>query len=97
MKKTLPLKKSELALAVRKLPSWTLNPKTTTLSSVFNFRTHVDALVFIARVTVHAQVLDHHPEVIFTHKKVKIVLTTSEIKALTKKDIELAKRIAAIK
>ena len=91
-----PLTKTELKKVMSSLAEWKLNPKSTTLTKTVSFKSHVDALVFIARVSVHAQVLDHHPEIIFTFAKVKIVLTTDSLKALSKKDIELAKRIDTI-
>ena len=96
MKKPVALKKSELTKALKSLPSWSLNPKGTVLSQTFTFNNHLDALVFIARITVHAQVLDHHPEILFTFKKLKVSLTTHDVKSVTKKDIELAKKISAI-
>jgi 4a-hydroxytetrahydrobiopterin dehydratase len=95
MKITL-LKKAVLTKELKKLPEWSLNPKATSLSCTRTFKNHIDALVFIARITVHAQVLDHHPEIVFTFKKVKVVLTTHDVKGLTSKDIELAKRISEI-
>ena len=90
------LTKSELQKALKGLTEWKLNPKGTTLTKTVTFQSHVDALVFIARVSVHAQVLDHHPEIVFTYAKVKVVLTTDTLKALSKKDIALAERIDSI-
>ncbi len=91
-----PLTKSELQKALKNLPQWKVNPKGTTLTKIVIFKSHVDALVFIARVSVHAQVLDHHPEIVFTHAKVKVILTTDAIKALSKLDIALAERIDSV-
>lgn len=91
------LTKTELKKALKKLDMWSVNPKGTLLARTYNFKTHIDALVFIARVTVHAQVLDHHPDILFTFRKVKLTLTTNEVKGLTKKDIELASKIDSIK
>lgn len=91
------LTKSELKKALKTLTEWTVNPKETQLTLTRTFDTHIDGLVFIARTTVHAQVLDHHPEIVFTFKKVKVLLTTHDVKGLTKKDIELAKKISQIK
>lgn len=75
------------------LDGWTLSTKGTSLQQTFNFKGHVEALVFIARMTVHAQVLNHHPEMVFTFKKVKVTLTTHDVKGLSQLDIEFAKRI----
>jgi 4a-hydroxytetrahydrobiopterin dehydratase len=90
------LTKTELNKALSKLSDWKCNPKGTALTRTFAFKTHVDALVFIARVSVHAQVIDHHPQILFTYAHVKITLTTDSIKALSKYDIALAERIDSI-
>jgi 4a-hydroxytetrahydrobiopterin dehydratase len=95
MKKLL-LNKKEIAKALKKLPDWSANPKETAITHTRTFKNHIDALVFIARITVHAQVLGHHPEILFTYAKVKITLTTHDAKGLTKKDFELADKIALL-
>lgn len=90
------LTKTVLNKELKQLPGWKINAASTTLYKTFMFKDHIDALVFIARVTVHAQVLQHHPEIIFNYKKVRLNLTTHEAKALTKKDIEFALRVKSI-
>lgn len=91
------LTKTDLKKLLKKVDAWEVNPKNTVLSQTRIFKNHIDALVFIARVTVHAQVLDHHPDILFTYKKVKLSLTTHDLKGLTKKDFDLAERIDSIK
>ena len=93
MRRTVLLKEKELNSFLKKYQDWKLNPKKTIIHKIFNFDSHVEALVFIARVTVHAEVLGHHPDIDFSYKKVKVKLTTHDLKGLTKKDVELAKRI----
>lgn len=97
MKKTVLLNKTALTKHLKLLPDWVLNAKSTQVSKTFTFRDHIDALVFIARATVHAQVLDHHPEIVFSFRKVKVQLTTHDVKGISVKDIELAQRIDKIK
>ncbi len=97
MKQPQVLTKNELKKALRSLEDWSLNPKGSALVCVLTFKNHIDALVFIARITVNAQVLDHHPEILFTYKKVKVTLTTKEVKGITQKDIELARRIRSVR
>lgn len=79
--------------ALKKLTLFEPNKSETKLTAVFTFDDHVAALVFIARITVHAEVQHHHPEITFTHAKVKVAITTHELKGLTKKDITLAQKI----
>lgn len=90
------LSKKELKKLAKNYPRWKLDAKQTKLTQTFVFPQHIDALIFIARMTVNAEILKHHPHVTFTHLTVKVVLTTQEIKALTKQDLELLKRIEFI-
>jgi 4a-hydroxytetrahydrobiopterin dehydratase len=91
------LTKSQLTKSLKSLDDgWTLSAKGNTLQQTFAFKDHVAALVFIARLTVHAQVLNHHPEIVFTFKKVKVTLTTHDLKGISALDIEFAKRVDAL-
>ena len=91
------LLKKEIAQAEKRFSTWVLNTKGTHFSKTFLFKDHIDALVFIARVTVHAQILNHHPEIVFTFKKVHITVFSTEVKALTTLDIDLIKQIEMLK
>lgn len=64
------------------------------LQSTFNFDSHIEALTFVMRVTIHAQVQQHHPDITFTYAKVKIALTTHDAGGVTRKDLRLAKDIS---
>ena len=90
------LTKREIETCLKKYDHWTVNKKQTEFSRTFDFDEHIDALVFIARVTVHAEILEHHPDITFSHKKVKVALTTHSFKALTKVDMALLERIETI-
>ena len=94
-KKRTLLTKREIQSLVSKY-DWTLNKKETELSKVFLFDTYVKGLVFIARITVHAEVLSHHPDIEFSYGKVKVKLTTHELKGLTKLDAVLLERIETL-
>lgn len=87
------LKKAQIKKLLKKVPLWVPNAKETSLTRLFTFKNHIDALVFIARTTVHAQVQNHHPEIVYTFKKVKVILTTHDVKGLSKKDFDLALKI----
>jgi 4a-hydroxytetrahydrobiopterin dehydratase len=90
------LTKAELTKGLKKLPQWSSNQKATVLTYTRTFKNHVDALVFIARITVHAQVMNHHPEIVFSYNKVKVSLSTHDVKGLTKQDIALATKISSL-
>jgi 4a-hydroxytetrahydrobiopterin dehydratase len=91
------LKKGQRTKLLKKVPLWTLYAKENTLVRTFTFMSHIDALVLIARITVHAQVQNHHPEIHFTYCKVKVTLTTHDVKDLSIKDFELAQKIDSLK
>ena len=53
-------------------------------------------LAFVAKVAVHAEVMNHHPDIELSYGKVKVKLSTHDAKGLTTLDFELAKRIDGI-
>jgi 4a-hydroxytetrahydrobiopterin dehydratase len=89
--------KKEIEKHLKDLSGWKVNPKNTTLTKSFDFPTFISGLAFAAKITVHAEVLEHHPEITLTYGSVKISLTTHDVKGLTKKDFELAGRIDNLK
>lgn len=93
MKKNTLLTKAEIKKGLTALGDWQTNPKQTFLYKTFAFPKHVDALIFIARITVHAEVQQHHPDIEFSHAKVKVKLSTHDAKGLTTKDVQLARKI----
>ncbi len=78
---------------VAKHDAWTVSAKHDSLTQSFSFASAVAALAFAAKITVHAELLQHHPVIELSHSKVKIKLHTNDVKGLTTKDFDLAKRI----
>lgn len=91
-KKRTLLTRREIQSLVKKF-DWAVNKNETQLSKVFAFDDYVKGLVFIARISVHAEVLKHHPVIEFSYGKVKVKLSTHELKGLTKLDAALLERI----
>jgi 4a-hydroxytetrahydrobiopterin dehydratase len=91
----LPKKLSETDVTKRllKISEWAVNAKSTELSKTFFVQNFVSGLAFAARVAVHAEVMGHHPVLELSSEKVKVRLTTHDVKGLTKLDFDLAKRI----
>jgi 4a-hydroxytetrahydrobiopterin dehydratase len=87
------LKTKEIEKHLKNFSGWTVNKAETQMSKTFEFKNFVAALAFCAKVAVHAEVLTHHPDIELSYGKVKIKLSTHEIKGLSKLDFELAKRI----
>lgn len=78
---------------LKKLSLWVPNKKHTQITKTFEVPNFVAALAFLAKVTVHAEVMGHHPEVELSYGKLVIKLSTDSVKGLTKSDFELAARI----
>ncbi len=91
---TKALKKSELKRLQKRFSSWKFAPDDTKATLTLTFKRHVEAVVFIARLAIHAEVLGHHPEVLLTAAKIK--LTTSTNKSLSALDAALMERIEKI-
>lgn len=82
---------------VEKHAGWELNKAQTTITKSYTFPSFISALAFVAKVAVHAEVLDHHPDIELSYGKVKVKLTTHKTASLTKLDLALAERIDGIK
>ena len=94
MSKKITLAKKQLEKELTTLSSeWKITPKQTKLSRQFSFNNAVEALSFIAKIIVHAEVLQHHPDIEFSNVNVKCSLTTHKLKCLTKLDFAMASRI----
>lgn len=88
-----PYTEKQVEKSLRKLSEWQPNKKSTEITKTFLLPNFVAALAFLAKVTVHAEVMNHHPEVLLSYGKLKITLHTHSAEGLTKKDFELASRI----
>lgn len=75
------------------ISGWMTNKKQTELSKSFDTSSFVDGLSLVARITVHAELMNHHPTIELSYDAVKVTLTTHDVKGLTAKDFELAERI----
>ena len=97
---TKPLKKlkdTEIKSKFLKISEWNLNTKQTELSRTFEFSSFVNGLAFVAKIAVHAEIMGHHPDIELTYVKVKVKLTTHDVKGLTNADFELAKKIDGLR
>ncbi len=73
---------------------WSLSEETITKTFVHsNFS---EAIGFVARVALLAEVADHHPDIDIRWNKVTISLSTHDEDALTQKDTSLASSIEAL-
>lgn len=87
------LTKREIEKVLKEYKDWSSSTKGDKFYRTFKFSTYINALVFIARISVHAEVLKHHPDIEFSYAKVKVILTTHALKGITKLDVALLERI----
>ena len=72
-------------------PGWSLDGETITRTFVFS--DFNEAMGFVTRVAIAAEVADHHPDIDIRWNKVTLALTTHDEGALTGKDLALGSRI----
>ncbi len=87
---------AELKKKLKTIPDWEVNAQETQISRGFCTNSFVEGLSLVARIVVHSEVLGHHPDIELSHSRVKVKLTTHDVKGLSNKDFELAKRIDLI-
>ena len=62
----------------------------------FLFKDFIEAMGFIVKVGLHAEKMNHHPELFSVYNKVKIRLTTHDQNGLSDKDFKLATLIESV-
>lgn len=72
-------------------PAWSLDGET--IARTFVFTDFNEAMGFVNRVALAAEVADHHPDIDIRWNKVTLVLSTHSENALTTKDLALATAI----
>jgi 4a-hydroxytetrahydrobiopterin dehydratase len=91
------LTQKEVEKNLVRINAWMTNKKATELSKYFKTDSFLDGLALIAKIAVHAELMNHHPEILLSYDQVIVRLSTHDVKGLTKLDFELAKRIDAIR
>lgn len=94
VKKVLTEKK--LTKALDGLPAWRCNAKQTFIKATFQQPDYISGLLFIARIAVHAELLQHHPDITYTFNTVTVKLTTHDSNGITALDIDLATKISIL-
>ncbi len=59
----------------------------------FTFKSFNEAFGFMARVALHAEKMDHHPEWFNVYNRVEITLSTHDCGGLSQLDLDLAGKI----
>jgi len=82
---------AELAAALEELPGWKVEDGM--LTKQFEFGAYLSGLEFATTVGQEAERRDHHPDMLVTWRKVKVLLSTHSEGGITEKDTGLAKFI----
>ena len=83
-------------MTVKPPAPWPTNPEQTKLLKDFKFKDFKTAWLFMNKVAIEAENIDHHPDWSNSYNKVHIELTTHDKGMITEKDINLAKQIDLI-
>ena len=77
-------------------PAWVTNKDSTSITRTFLTKNFVDGFMFVTRISVHAEVMRHYPDIRLRYGKVVVTLTTPEITSLSELDFDLAKKLDMI-
>jgi 4a-hydroxytetrahydrobiopterin dehydratase len=75
---------------------WSMVDGRDAISRQFVFRDFNEAFGFMTHVALEAEKQDHHPEWSNVYRTVTILLTSHDVKGLSRRDLALAKTINAI-
>lgn len=78
------------------LKDWVLVDGRDALTRHFVFKNFNEAFGFMTRVALVAEAQDHHPEWSNVYRSVTIVLTSHDVKGLSRRDLAMARAIDAI-
>jgi len=73
------------------VPQWSLRDRT--IERELSFRNFEEAMEFVNKVAALANAEDHHPDILISYNKVRLILTTHKAGGLTCKDFILGAKI----
>lgn len=85
------LNADQLKAALRTLPGWSVSNKK--LHRKYAFGDFVHAWGFMSAAALVIQQMDHHPEWSNVYDRVTINLVTHDLKGISTRDVELAKKL----
>ncbi|MDX1689963.1 MAG: 4a-hydroxytetrahydrobiopterin dehydratase [Acidimicrobiia bacterium] len=88
-----PLTDTERSDFLAEHPEWSLDGET--ITRTFEFADFNEAMGFVTRVALAAEVADHHPDIDIRWNEVTLALSTHSEGALTELDRDLATTIDA--
>lgn len=83
---------AQIQQSLRGLPGWAAEGDSA-LTRTFKFRDHIEAMGFVTRVAMAAEVMDHHPDLRIVYNTVDIRLNSHDAGGITERDVRLAEKI----
>ena len=87
--RTLPDREVETLL--KELPRWKF--QNGSIHRAIEFQSHLSGADFVRRVSEIAEDVNHHPDLLFTWRKVEVTLTSHDVGGITQRDLNLARRV----
>jgi 4a-hydroxytetrahydrobiopterin dehydratase len=85
------MNEQQIKEALANLDGWELQEDF--ITKEYEFDDFKQALAFVNKVGVEAELADHHPDIIFGYGYAEIALTTHDAEGITQKDFDLATKI----
>ncbi|MEM7122148.1 MAG: 4a-hydroxytetrahydrobiopterin dehydratase [Pseudomonadota bacterium] len=79
--------------AIKSLDGWQPVEGRDAIAKSFKFNDFLTAFGFMGRVSVYADVVDHHPEWFNVYNRVDITLTSHDVGGISQRDIAMARFI----
>jgi 4a-hydroxytetrahydrobiopterin dehydratase len=87
-----PLTEAELSAAMAEIPDWTVDGAV--ISRTTTTHDFAGAVALVNAVAAAAEAANHHPDIHLTgYRRVTFELSTHAVKAVTRRDIDLAQHI----
>lgn len=77
------------------LPGWSADGESA-LTRTFKFKDHIEAMGFVTRVAMAAEVMNHHPDLRIVYNTVEVRLNSHDAGGVTERDVTLAEKIAEL-
>ncbi len=87
------LDEADRAAVLEQLPLWSYDADAKGIRRTLRFVDFAEAFGFMARVAIHAEKADHHPEWFNVYNRVDITLTTHDAGGLSARDDAMARLI----
>lgn len=62
------------------------------IQRTFQFKDFVESIAFVNKVALHAEAVQHHPDILIRWNKVTLTVSTHDAGGITRKDFDLAEQ-----